>query len=462
TEPPSAHPVAQQVGEAPARVVAAPSGEPFSGPGSLEQLRSGFVTGGPMLFLAIGSMGEIVYVSPDAATVLGFDASEVIGRNAVDFLHPDDLERAIMLLAWRDDEGAPAPGAARFKIRKPDGSYAEVEVMTCDVSDGVDQYQGLLVQNSYWPVVLEVVLGHLLVGASRRECLLPVLNAVDWARDGSLVSICWDEPDGPVIVGTGVPPVMSGIDPFPGTPWAKCRSDGVGVRGSVAELPAALAHAAADLGMHSFWVEPVFFSESAPPATLTLWTVGGIYIPELHASGMGVARNFTELILRWTSQAELLEQMASRDTLTGLANRRVFFEQVSGTERGAVLYCDLDHFKEVNDALGHAAGDLLLRIVARRIIGCVREGDTVARLGGDEFAVVCAGATLEESTEIAERISAALSEPIVIDGSPVSIGATIGIAHDDATVDIGTVELADRALRDGKHSGRAVIRIAKR
>ena len=94
-----------------------------------------------------------------------------------------------------------------------------------------------------------------------------------------------------------------------------------------------------------------------------------------------------ELILRWTDQQGSLERAAHLDALTGLANRRVFFDTLAATaDGGAVLYCDLDRFKPVNDDLGHFAGDTVLRVAARRLEGCVRDGDLVGRLGGDEFA----------------------------------------------------------------------------
>jgi diguanylate cyclase (GGDEF)-like protein len=130
---------------------------------------------------------------------------------------------------------------------------------------------------------------------------------------------------------------------------------------------------------------------------------------------------------------EQIVHMARYDALTGLANRGVFVEALDQaiawarrSSRGfAVLYLDLDHFKDVNDTLGHPVGDLLLQAVAGRLRASVRRVDTVARFGGDEFAVIITD--IEEPTDAAvgiERIQAAISEPIALQGIPaVASGA---------------------------------------
>ena len=96
-----------------------------------------------------------------------------------------------------------------------------------------------------------------------------------------------------------------------------------------------------------------------------------------------------------------------------------------------MLCLDLDHFKSVNDTLGHPVGDGLLKAVAERLRGCVREADTVARLGGDEFAILQAGLDKPEAAAIAgaARSSRTSASPIDIDGHEIVIGASIGIAH---------------------------------
>lgn len=101
----------------------------------------------------------------------------------------------------------------------------------------------------------------------------------------------------------------------------------------------------------------------------------------------------------------------------------------SGGATASVLFCDLDDFKVVNDQRGHDAGDALLRQVAHRLLDCVRLTDTVARLGGDEFAILLDDPS--DSTQVADRIVAAMREPVEIESKEVGTSISVGIAHDE-------------------------------
>jgi diguanylate cyclase (GGDEF)-like protein len=156
--------------------------------------------------------------------------------------------------------------------------------------------------------------------------------------------------------------------------------------------------------------------------------------------------------------------LAHYDTLTELPNRAHFNEVLDQaltlTKRNgelALLYLDLDHFKRVNDTLGHLVGDNLLKEVAARLRGCVRETDVVARLGGDEFAVL--QTSLEEPTDavaLASRIDKALTAPFDLNGHRAVIGVSIGIARapDDAIERDQLLKNADLALYGAKDQGR--------
>jgi diguanylate cyclase (GGDEF)-like protein len=131
-----------------------------------------------------------------------------------------------------------------------------------------------------------------------------------------------------------------------------------------------------------------------------------------------------------------LEHQALHDALTGLANRVLFADRLDRAllqpeASVSVLFCDLDDFKLVNDDLGHEAGDLLLERVAERLLDCVRATDTVARLGGDEFAIL-----LEDSGDavrVADRVVAAMTEPVEVEGQVVRTSISVGIAHHQGT-----------------------------
>jgi diguanylate cyclase (GGDEF)-like protein len=160
---------------------------------------------------------------------------------------------------------------------------------------------------------------------------------------------------------------------------------------------------------------------------------------------------------------EVVADQAMRDPLTGLANRALFNDRLMHAvqlhqrenQPVAVLCLDLDDFKLVNDNLGHPAGDALLVLVAERILGCVRTGDTVARLGGDEFAVLMEG-KVEHSRIVAHRVMAAFDETFLIDGHDLLLRPSVGLAVASGT-DTGTsadalLKQADVAMYSAKRS----------
>lgn len=159
-------------------------------------------------------------------------------------------------------------------------------------------------------------------------------------------------------------------------------------------------------------------------------------------------------------QAEQLKALAFQDPLTGLANRKLFHDQLAESLRGNrsgtvdVLLLDLDDFKEVNDILGHHAGDEMLTEVARRLRSCVRPDDTVARLGGDEFVVLLTDSP--EPDDVAESIVASLNVPMWIDGTMLRPSLSLGLASASRDV-VAASELlrqADVAMYAAKAAGK--------
>ncbi|MBO9631286.1 MAG: EAL domain-containing protein, partial [Shinella sp.] len=161
------------------------------------------------------------------------------------------------------------------------------------------------------------------------------------------------------------------------------------------------------------------------------------------------------------SDREALYQLAHYDSLTGLANRTLFHERVAAAlqtgAEPALIILDLDGFKDVNDTLGHVAGDVALCTLARRLLDTVPEACTIARTGGDEFAMLIARKPDPlVQAEIARRVIAAVAQPIVVDGHEVRIAGSCGIAiaphHGDSVEEL--IGSADLALFQAKNSGR--------
>ena len=180
----------------------------------------------------------------------------------------------------------------------------------------------------------------------------------------------------------------------------------------------------------------------------------------------------SELLERKRMEAQLRHD-AFHDSLTGLpnrtlfldrlnhalqlSNRRLYLNSVNLSEQFAVLFLDLDRFKVVNDSLGHLAGDQLLKIVAKRLVDCLRGGDTVARLGGDEFVMLLEEIEdLNDVIEVVQRIKDSLQRPVIFDGNEIFISTSIGIAlnSDDYTQPDQLLRDADTAMYRAKEKGR--------
>ena len=189
-------------------------------------------------------------------------------------------------------------------------------------------------------------------------------------------------------------------------------------------------------------------------------------VPIFDAAGVEIGLRGTALDITARKLAEQrIEELATRDALTQLPNRRLLTDRLSqglmSAQRSqglvAVLFIDLDRFKTINDSLGHAAGDELLRTVAERLQGLMRKGDTLARIGGDEFVVVLeALRAAEDAAMVAQKIIAELSVPYSVAGGSVNCSASVGIsvfpgdAQDGATL----MRNADMAMYFAKEHGR--------
>ncbi|RAU21303.1 response regulator [Paramagnetospirillum kuznetsovii] len=197
---------------------------------------------------------------------------------------------------------------------------------------------------------------------------------------------------------------------------------------------------------------------------------GSLFPLEISVSELrhGKSRLFTG-ILRDISERkeneERIKRLAHHDSLTGLPNRNLLNDRINHAlarvrrhgGRMAVLYVDLDKFKPINDTLGHEAGDVVLKEVARRLSTCIRGSDTVSRVGGDEFVVVMEEvARPGEAAMVARKIIDSLTKPVEFNEHACQVGASIGIAifPDDGATMEEVSKAADVAMYRVKHSGR--------
>ena len=173
------------------------------------------------------------------------------------------------------------------------------------------------------------------------------------------------------------------------------------------------------------------------------------------------------------NHGKMLESLALNDPLTGLANRRLLSDRISmaliharrNKSAMAVVYLDLDGFKQINDTLGHGAGDVLLTMVAGRLVETVRQEDTVARLGGDEFILALWHVSgSDDAATVALKVIEAVSQPYGIEGHTVSITTSAGVGiYPGHGEDADTLmKSADLALYEAKRAGKNVYRISER
>lgn len=214
--------------------------------------------------------------------------------------------------------------------------------------------------------------------------------------------------------------------------------------------------------------------EKAPWIEIKLMCANGLAIdvevsgiPFIYQDKWAILFIFRDITERKMSQ-QRLEYLAHFDALTGLPNRTLFFDRLNQALLHAdryqlifaLLFLDLDHFKEINDTLGHDVGDLLLQSATDRIRQCVRSCDTVARMGGDEFTIILTRVNeAENAIMIAEKIVEQLHIPFDLKGNECSIGASIGISifpRDGNTAE-SLLKASDMAMYEAKNKGRGRV-----
>jgi diguanylate cyclase (GGDEF)-like protein len=219
-----------------------------------------------------------------------------------------------------------------------------------------------------------------------------------------------------------------------------------------------------DAGAEFFWLWPVIDDERLAALLIVGYHGEPARDPKVADYGAALAERLRAALSN-SARDERLYRQAHYDPLTQLPNRALFRDRLaqelaaaaSGLARGALMYVDLDHFKRVNDTLGHSAGDQLLSIVAQRLKACTKEGDTVARLGGDEFTVLLRNVgDAETARQIADRVIRSLALPANLGGRDYQMRASVGVTMfpDDGTELEEVIRQSDLAMYRAKAQGR--------
>ena len=219
-------------------------------------------------------------------------------------------------------------------------------------------------------------------------------------------------------------------------------------------------------GYRSCWSTPILSNRGDLLGVLALYSMSARTPAEFETRLINVATHIAGIAIKHKLAEDHIQFMATHDALTGLPNRALIKDrftqaaaraQQNGTWATAA-FVDLDKFKSINDTLGHSAGDELLKVVAKRMIACVKSTDTVARHGGDEFVILLADYPKSADTLAAtlQRIHAAISAPVHLDGHTFRVTCSLGVANypDDGT-DVETLlAKADAAMYRAKDAGR--------
>ncbi|MCP2319969.1 PAS domain S-box-containing protein/diguanylate cyclase (GGDEF) domain-containing protein [Nocardia amikacinitolerans] len=361
--------------------------------------------------------GVVVYLNPAGVRLLAArSADEIVGRPVSDFVAPDSVASTLARI-----EGSPSTGDASKRavltLLRADG--ARIPVQTVSV---LTIWQG---RRAYQVVLHDLSAQHAAEQAQRRaeQHFTAIVSQLEEgvvviSRQGMIESI---NPAAVRIFGCrGVQLVGARFDALP---LRMVDSDGV-------PLPPTRHPVARTMATGEPVTRFVFGVDGTDHHRR--WLAGNCRLLEPTDRRSPVVSSFTDITATRASQRELQYQ-ATHDGLTGLLNRPTILSDLetalahpAGGPLSAVLFVDLDGFKAINDSHGHVAGDVVLQIVAQRLLRAVRRGDLVGRLGGDEFLVLLGGHELGPEAVI-QRLAASVAEPIVAQGHRLAVRASIGV-----------------------------------
>ena len=368
--------------------------------------------------------GTILYESPTIERILGYLPEERVGKNAFDYLHPDDREQSKDAFTEALDNPGQVQPTVEFRLRHQDGSWRSMETTRTNLLD--DRAVRGVVANSR-----DIT--------ERKEAEKALKESEERFR-----TAFEDAPVGVALVGLDRSHLRVNR--------AYCEMLGYSEEELLAKPHSEIIHPD-DREESADRIQGIL-EEGAEPYALErrylhadgreVWSLSNI---SLIRDSKGEPSHFVCLHEDITERKELEEQLrhqAFYDSLTNLPNRVLFLDRLGhaltreGREGGsvAVLLLDLDNFKVVNDSLGHDAGNAVLAEVAMRLRACMRPGDTVGRIFGDEFAVLLESpAGEEEAKRVARRIEGRLHEPFEVEGQEVFVKASIGITLGESAKD---------------------------
>lgn len=395
--------------------------------------------------------GHILYISP-AASAFGYDPTALVGTHISDLVHPDDLERATEQVTQQFD-GEIAPRPVEYRARTADGNWRYLEgvatnlledpainAIVVDARDVTERKHAEMLAASQSKLLEQIAAGEPIDAVMRRITVL----VEEQAEAQCTVALKTPDDTRLIVVSSEREREAAGD-----AGWSRAitSADGTNIFGEV-----------------------------------KLRFAGSRFATERDQRIADAAASLATIAIERDLVKARLAHQARHDTLTGLANRQVFMETLEraltsarSDETIAVLFVDLDGFKEVNDNYGHHVGDQVLIALGHRLSGALRNHDVIARFGGDEFVALCRVDGPEHAVQLGERVLTRVREPIAVGKQRIRLDASIGITlapvfADDgprwvmsaAWVQAATDELlreADLAMYRAKEHGGGAIEV---
>lgn len=367
------------------------------------------------------------WVSPSTELLLGWAPSQVVGTAAFEFVHPDDHTTVVETLAYESIVDPSSRSAHRqrhvreVRFRTPDSTYTPLETSLTNFYDDPDIGMilvDLAASTQLRQVTKAIELARM--GAELAEILAVVLTQFTSSDPGQPAAAIFDSA-GALLVATANAPVPYGPQQIAAYRNARQCELLDPTSGEV-------------VGLARFWCQ----TDTPNPFDID--------------ASVQVARQVA-IALGNHFATEELQRAAMRDPLTGLGNRRALEQDLrTRLDHGddvLLVYLDLDGFKAVNDRLGHAAGDEVLKVVAARLTSSLRTSDLAARLGGDEFVLVL-GPSSPPAAVISDRLAMVMSAPILVQGEAVQVSFSVGFSSGLTDAE-ALLSLADQAMLASKH-----------
>jgi diguanylate cyclase (GGDEF)-like protein/PAS domain S-box-containing protein len=402
--------------------------------------------------IVLDEHARLTFANRQTERVIGWEPEDLVGRNALDLIHPDDLDTALASMG-RVLSGDQGGRIIPLRLQHRDGHWVHVEIVGNNLM--------------HEPAINGIV-------ANVRDTTERRMIAEKLRETESLFEEVFRHgPIGLMLVTQSrsifrVNPAICDILGY--TADELCGRTITDITHPDDRVQTIEQHTAIHSGTaDSYRYEKRYIRKDGT----TVWCRVNVNVVRDADGTAAYSVGHIEDITESRRIAEQLEREARHDALTDLPSRRFLLERLEraldesrrgGHGQVAALFIDLDHFKQVNDSLGHAAGDELLASVARAIQGSLRGSDVAGRFGGDEFVVLCpALASPTDATVVADRIRRRLSAPFVVHDTEVFVGASIGIAIADHRSDAASLMAeADTAAYRAKERGRNRIEIFDR